>query len=56
MQAVCFFAVIFFAKGYCSVRGGFFCRGGRGFPGWQSMAGVFCGGGLRKCKPFVFLR
>ena len=56
MQAVQFFAVFFFASGIGAVHGGFFCRGGRGFPGQVVMTGFFVRGGLRKCKPFIFLR
>ena len=56
MQSVYFFAVFFFASGIGSVRGGFFCRGVGVLSGQDVMAGVFCGGGLRKCNPFIFLR
>ena len=56
MQAVQFFAVFFFADGIGSVRGGFFCRGVGVLSGKDVMAGVFCGGGLRKCRPCSFLR
>ena len=56
MQAVQFFAVRFFASGIGSVRGGFFCRGVGVLSGQDVMAGVFCGGGLRKCKPCNFLQ
>ena len=38
------------------LRGGFFCRGARGSSKKYVMTGVFDGGGLRKCKPFVFLQ
>ena len=56
MQAVQFFAVFFFADGIGSVRGGFFCRGGRGVSGQVVMTGFFVRGGLRKCRPRSFLR
>ena len=56
MQAVQFFAVCFFASGIVAFRGGFFCRGGRGFSGQVVMAGFFVRGGLRKCKPCSFLQ
>ena len=56
MQAVCFFAVCFFASGVGPLRGGFFCRGAGGSSKKYVMTGVFDGGGLRKCKPFVFLQ
>ena len=56
MQAVQFFAVCFFASGIVAFRGGLFCRGVGVLSGQDVIAGVFCGGGLRKCKPFVFLR
>ena len=36
MQAVCFFAVCFFASGIVILRGGFFCRGVMGWVGGWS--------------------
>ena len=48
MQSVYFFAVFFFASGIGSVRGGFFCRGGRGFSDLVVMDVFFVRGGLRK--------
>ena len=56
MQAVCFFAVCFFASGMAPLHGGFFCHGAGGSSKKYVMTGVFDGGGLRKCKPFVFLQ
>ena len=56
MQAVCFFAVCFFASGIVSLRGGFFCRGAGGSFKKYVMTGFFDEGGLRKCKPFLFLQ
>ena len=38
------------------LRGGFFCRGAGGSSKKYVMTGVFDGGGLRKCKPFLFLQ
>ena len=46
----------FFASGIAPLRGGFFCRGAGGLPRKVVMTGVFGGGGLRKCKPFIFLQ
>ena len=56
MQAVELFAVWVFASGICSWRGCFFCHG-VGVPQGQLYAVVFLvRGGLRKCKPWSFLR
>ena len=38
------------------LRGGFFCRGAGGSSKKYVMTGFFDGGGLRKCKPFLFLQ
>mgnify|MGYP006383017933 FL=1 len=46
----------FFASGMAPLRGGFFCRGAGGSSKKYVMTGVFDGGGLRKCKPFLFLQ
>ena len=46
----------FFASGIVSLRGGFFCRGAGGSSKKYVMTGVFDEGGLRKCKPFLFLQ
>ena len=56
MQAVCFVMGWVFASGSGVVRGGLFCHGVGG-PQWQLYAVVFLvRGGLRKCKPWSFLR
>ena len=46
----------FFASGIVSLRGGFFCRGAGGSSKKYVMTGFFDEGGLRKCKPFLFLQ
>ena len=38
------------------LRGGFFCRGVGGSSKKDDMTGFFDEGGLRKCKPFLFLQ
>ena len=38
------------------LRGGFFCRGAGGSSKKYVMTGFFDEGGLRKCKPFIFLQ
>ena len=56
MQAVCFVMGWVFASGIGSLRGVLFCHG-VGVPQWQLYAVVFLvRGGLRKCKPWSFLR
>ena len=56
MQAVCFVAVFFFARGICSWRRFVFCRRVV-FPKGQLFAALFVVlGGFRKCKPFVLSR
>ena len=56
MQAVELFAVWVFASGYGFLRGVLFCRR-VGFAQGQLYAAVFVVlGGLRKCKPWSFLR
>ena len=56
MQAVELFAVWVFASGIGSWRCGLFCHG-VGVPQGQLYAAVFVVlGGLRKCKPWSFLR